>query len=374
MFSKIRSLIFKLDSELAHNLAIKALKFNYFPINNFKKNSSIETEIFGKKISNPIGVAAGFDKDAEVYNPLFKLGFGLVEVGTITPLKQYGNSKPRLFRLEEDEALINRLGFNNSGAEIISSRIKSNPPNGLFGVNIGPNKDTNNRLEDYLIGIRTFHNLADYIVINISSPNTENLRSFHNENELDELLSTIESEKKKLNSKIPIAVKISPDIEDDIIEKTSEILLKYNVAAAIISNSTDVNRENLKNVNKFEKGGLSGKPLENKSNALINKFYKNLKNKIKIIGVGGVDSGKSAFEKIINGASLVQLYTGMVYKGPNIAFKISDELSDILEKKGIKNISEVIGIKNWSWLVTLERLYNHKFYVKEMWTYWKNSS
>ncbi len=251
-----------------------------------------------------------------------------------------------MFRLEEDEALINRLGFNNSGAEIISSRIKSNPPNGLFGVNIGPNKDTKNRLEDYLIGIRTFHNLADYIIINISSPNTENLRSFHNKNELDELLSTIELEKKKLNSKIQIAVKISPDIEDDIIEKTSEILLKYNVAAAIISNSTDANRENLKNVNKFEKGGLSGKPLENKSNALINKFYKNLKNKIKIIGVGGVDSGKSAFEKIINGANLVQLYTGMVYKGPNIAFKISDELSDILEKKGIKNISEVIGIKN----------------------------
>ena len=374
MFSKIRSLIFKLDPELAHNLAIKALKFNYFPINNFKKNSLIETEIFGKKISNPIGVAAGFDKDAEVYNPLFKLGFGLVEVGTITPLKQYGNSKPRLFRLEEDEALINRLGFNNSGAEIISSRIKSNPPNGLFGINIGPNKDTKNRLEDYLIGIRTFHNLADYIIINISSPNTENLRSFHNENELDELLSTIESEKIKLNSKTPIAVKISPDIEDDIIEKTSEILLKYNVAAAIISNSTDANRENLKNVNKFEKGGLSGKPLESKSNVLINKFYKNLKNKIKIIGVGGVDSGKSAFEKIINGASLVQLYTGMVYKGPKIAFKISDELSDILEKKGIKNISEVIGIKNWSWLATLERLYNHKFYVKKMWTYWKNSS
>ena len=198
MFSKIRSLIFKFDPELAHNLAIKALKFNYFPINNFNKNSSIETEIFGKKISNPIGVAAGFDKNAEVYNPLFKLGFGLVEVGTITPLKQYGNSKPRLFRLEEDEALINRLGFNNSGAEIISSRIKSNPPNGLFGVNIGPNKDTKNRLEDYLIGIRTFHNLADYIIINISSPNTENLRSFHNENELDELLSSIESEKKKI--------------------------------------------------------------------------------------------------------------------------------------------------------------------------------
>jgi len=346
MFSKIRSLIFKLDPELAHNLAIKALKLNYFPINNFTKNSSIQTDIFGKKISNPIGVAAGFDKDAEVYNALFKLGFGFVEVGTITPLKQYGNPKPRLFRLEEDEALINRLGFNNSGAETISKRIKSNSPDGLLGVNIGPNKDSKNRLEDYLIGVRTFCNIADYITINISSPNTENLRSFHNEIELDNLLGAIELEKKKLINKIPIAIKISPDIEVNSVDKICEILLKYNIAALIISNSTIFNRDNLKNINKLEKGGLSGKPLENKSNILINKFYHKVKNKIKIIGVGGVDSGISAFEKIINGASLIQLYTGMVYKGPNIANKISKELSDILEKKGIKNISEAIGIKN----------------------------
>ena len=197
MFSKIRSLIFKIDPELAHTLAIKALKFNYNPINNIPKDSSIETIIFGKKIFNPVGIAAGFDKDAEVYNPLFRLGFGFVEVGTVTPLKQYGNPKPRVFRLEEDEALINRLGFNNSGADIISSRIKSNSPNGLFGINIGPNKDTKNRLEDYLICLRKFCNLADYITINISSPNTENLRSFHNESELEELLNSIEIEKKK---------------------------------------------------------------------------------------------------------------------------------------------------------------------------------
>ena len=321
MFSKLRSLIFKLEPELAHSLAIKALKFGYISPFKQENNELLKTNIFGKNITNLIGMAAGFDKDAEVYNSLFKLGYGFVEVGTVTPLKQYGNPKPRMFRLEEDKALINRLGFNSSGAEGVCLRIKNNPPKSLLGINIGPNKDTSNRINDYLIGLRTFYNLADYLTINISSPNTENLRSFHNENELDELLSTIESEKKKLNSKIPIAIKISPDIEDDIIEKTSEILLKYNVAAAIISNSTDANRENLKNANKFEKGGLSGKPLENKSNVLINKFYKNLKNKIKIIGVGGVDSGISAFEKIINGASLVQLYTGMVYKGPNIALK-----------------------------------------------------
>ena len=345
MFSKLRSLIIKLDPETAHSLAIKALKFNYIPIKNINKSSSLEVEIFGKKITCPIGMAAGFDKDAEVYNSLFRLGFGFVEVGTVTPIKQYGNPKPRVFRLEEDEALINRLGFNSSGAEAVSLRIKSNSPTGLFGINIGPNKDTKNMLEDYLIGLRTFHNLADYITINISSPNTENLRSFHDYNELNELLKVVNAEKKKLKSKIPIAVKISPDIEDDNIEKISEALIEYEISAAIISNTTDKNRENLKNINKFEKGGLSGKPLEAKSNILINKFHKILKNKIKIIGVGGVDSGKSAYEKILNGASLVQLYTGMIYQGPDIASKINNELSDILNNQGIKKIDEILGTK-----------------------------
>ena len=345
MFNKLRSIIFKLDPELAHNLAIKALKYNYIPNNKIPANSLLETEIFGKKISNPIGLAAGFDKDAEVYNSFYKLGFGFVEVGTITPLKQYGNPKPRVFRLEEDEALINRLGFNNSGVNRVSSRIKSNPPNGLFGINIGPNKDTKNRVEDYLIGLRKFYNLADYLTVNISSPNTESLRSFHNSNELSELLSEIENEKKILKSNIPIVVKISPDIHDNDVEKISELLLKYNISSVIISNSTDSNRENLKNINKLEKGGLSGKPLEVKSNLLINKFFKILRSKIKIIGVGGVDSGKSAYEKIINGASLVQLYTGMVYQGPNIASKITKELIEITKNHSVKNISELVGIK-----------------------------
>ena len=345
MFGKIRPLIFKFDPETAHNLAIQALKINLMPRKQKFNYKNIETEIFGKKISNPIGLAAGFDKDAEVYNSFYKLGFGFVEVGTITPLKQYGNPKPRVFRLEEDEALINRLGFNNSGVNRVSSRIKSNPPNGLFGINIGPNKDTKNRVEDYLIGLRKFYNLADYLTVNISSPNTENLRSFHNSNELSELLSEIENEKKILKSNIPIVVKISPDIDDNDIEKISELLLKYNISSVIISNSTDSNRENLKNINKLEKGGLSGKPLEVKSNLLINKFFKILRSKIKIIGVGGVDSGKSAYEKIINGANLVQLYTGMVYQGPNIASKITKELIEITKNHSVKNISELVGIK-----------------------------
>ena len=346
MFSKIRSLIFKLDPETAHDLAIKALKFNPIPQDKIKNNNLIQTEIFGKVIPNPIGIAAGFDKDAEVYNPLFKLGFGFVEVGTVTPVNQYGNPKPRIFRLEEDMALINRLGFNNSGSEKVISRIISNSPKGLFGINIGPNKDTNNRLEDYLICFRKFYNLADYLTINISSPNTENLRNFHNEDELNELLSLINKEKKILKTTVPITVKISPDIQDENINIISDLLLKHNVEAVIISNTTDKNRENLSNINKLEKGGLSGKPLEKRSNELINKFYKILKNKIKIIGVGGVDSGHSAYQKIINGASLVQIYTGMIYQGPSIATKISQELINILEKEGIKNISDVVGSKN----------------------------
>ena len=343
MFSKIRSLIFKLEPEVAHDLAIKALKYNFVPPKKILNSKLIETNVFSKTIPNPIGLAAGFDKDAEVYNKIFDLGFGFAEVGTVTPLKQYGNEKPRVFRLEEDKALINRLGFNNSGSEKISSRIINNAPKGLLGINIGPNKNSKNRLEDYLICFKKFHNLADYITINISSPNTENLRSLHNESELNELLRSINDEKKKLNSKVSLAVKISPDIHEDEVSVISDLLLKFNISAVIISNSTDSTRENLININKLEKGGLSGKPLKNKSNDLISKFYKFLKGKIIIIGVGGVDSGHTAYEKFLRGANLVQLYTGMVYEGPNIASKISKELINILEEKGVKNISDIIG-------------------------------
>ena len=203
MFSKFRSLIFKIDPEIAHTLAIKSLKFNLISniFDENKRDPIFESILFGKTIDNPIGMAAGFDKNAEVYNPLFKLGFGFVEVGTITPLQQYGNPKPRVFRLVEDQALINRLGFNNLGSENVNSRIKSNIPEGLLGINVGPNKDTKNRLNDYLIGLRTFHDIADYITINISSPNTENLRNFHDEVKFDELMSSIEKEKIKFGYK-----------------------------------------------------------------------------------------------------------------------------------------------------------------------------
>ena len=348
MFSKFRSLIFKIDPEKAHNLAIKSLKFN-FVSNIFDKNKSdpmFQTTLFGKKLDNPIGIAAGFDKDAEVYNPLFKLGFGFVEVGTVTPLGQYGNPKPRVFRLVEDHALINRLGFNNSGAKDINLRIRSKIPKGLLGINIGPNRDTKDRLNDYLIGLRTFHDIADYITINISSPNTENLRDFHDQEKFNKLLDLVEQEKKNLKTKIPIVVKISPDISDEQVNQISQILLKHEVKAIIVSNTTEGNREKLQNILKYQKGGLSGKPLELKSSQLINKFYNLLKNKIEIIGVGGVDSGKSAYEKFLAGANYLQLYTGMVFQGPNIVIKIKKELKKLLINDGVKNFKEIIGKNN----------------------------
>ena len=350
MFSKLRPLIFKVDPEKAHTLAIKSLKFNLIPnVFDENKNDSIfQTKIFNKVLDNPIGMAAGFDKNAEVYNALFKLGFGFVEVGTITPLKQYGNPKPRVFRLVEDEALINRLGFNNHGAEIVKDRIKRNKKLGLLGINIGPNKDTSDRLNDYLIGLKTFHEEADYITINISSPNTENLRNFHEGDKLQDLLKSIITEKKNLNSNIPIAVKVSPDISEDQVNQISEILLENGINVVIVSNTSDATRDKLSNIQRHQKGGLSGKPIEEKSNILINKFYKLLKGKIKIIGVGGVDSGQAAYDKFIAGADFVQLYTGMVFKGPNIAGIIKKDLKELLIRDGVKNYTEIVGNKTIS--------------------------
>ena len=347
MFSNLRSLIFKLDPETAHNLAIKSLKFNFIPniLDEDKDNPLFKTRLFNKDLENPIGMAAGFDKNAEVYNSLFKLGFGFVEVGTITPLKQYGNPKPRVFRLVEDEALINRLGFNNYGALNVLERIKSNKQYGLLGINIGPNKDTVNKLNDYIECLKTFYEVADYITINISSPNTEDLRSFHDQLKLNELLGIVKKEKKNLNSKVPIAVKVSPDIDDQEINKISEVLLNNNIEAIIISNTSDSTRENLNNIQGHQKGGLSGKPIEKKSTDLISKFYKILKGRIKIVGVGGVDSGKSAYEKFLAGANYVQLYTGMVFRGPNIVNMIKKELKELLSKDGVKNYAEIIGKK-----------------------------
>lgn len=343
MYKNLRSILFKLDPETAHTLAIKSLKYESLVKNNILNNERLEVKVFNKKLPNPIGMAAGFDKDAEIYNSLYKLGFGFVEVGTVTPKSQFGNTKPRVFRLEEDEALINRLGFNNSGSEKVLSRILKNNPKGFFGINIGPNKNTEDKVADYLECFKKFYDVCDYITINISSPNTENLRNFHNQDELKNLLKQINVQRKKLKPNLPICVKISPDISDNQIDMICDILLNEKIDAINISNSSDSMRGNLKNANRLEKGGLSGKPIEIKSNILIKKFYKSLNGKIKIIGTGGIDSGLGALEKIKSGASMVQLYTGMVFKGPNIAYDINKQLLKALDEQGFKSLKDAIG-------------------------------
>ncbi len=345
MYSLLKPFIFKIDPEMAHDLAIKSLKYNFLPEELFRvRNEEIlETDIFNQKIKNPIGLAAGFDKSAEVYNSLFRFGFGFIEVGTVTPKKQFGNPKPRVFRLENDRALINRLGFNNDGVEKVSERLQKNYPTGFLGINIGPNKDSKDKIDDYLTSIKKIHDFANYITINISSPNTPGLRDFHKENTLQNLLSKITEFTKKNGIRKPLVLKISPDISHVEISSIIELIKKFNISGLVISNTTDKNRENLAGENKSEIGGLSGKPLINISNNLIKKFYKETKGKIPIIGVGGVNSGKTAFEKLRSGANLLQLYTGMVYEGPGIVKKIKAELITLLEKEKIKNVSEIVG-------------------------------
>jgi len=345
MFSILRPFLFSLDPETAHDLAIKSLKFNFLPSKIFvvEDEQMLNFELLGKNFPNPIGLAAGFDKSAEAYNSLLKLGFGFVEVGTVTPLKQFGNPKPRIFRLEDDGALINRLGFNNDGMDVIKNRIKSNGKKGILGINIGPNKDTKDQKNDFCLGLENFFDIADYITVNISSPNTEGLRDFHDQEKLKGLLLALNQIKKDNKTNIPLLLKISPDIKDNHISEIVDVATQNDISAIILTNTTNSNRDNLVSEAKKEEGGLSGEPIQQISINMIKKFYKQLNGRIPIIGVGGVNSGKTAYEKIIAGASLLQLYTGFVYKGPLAAKDIKKELIQILKSEGINNIKDAVG-------------------------------
>ncbi len=345
MFSVLRPFLFKLDPETTHDLAIKSLKFNYLPRKMFEVEDEqiLNIELLGKNFPNPIGLAAGFDKSGEVYNSLLKFGFGFIEIGTVTPLKQFGNPKPRIFRLEDDGALINRLGFNNDGIEIIKNRIKSEKKKGVVGINIGPNKNTKDQKNDFCIGLKNFFDIADYITVNISSPNTEGLRDFHDQEKLEDLLLALNKIKSENKINIPLLLKISPDIKDNQISEIADTAIKNDISGIILTNTTNSNKDKLISDFKKEEGGLSGEPLQQISTNMIKKFYKQLNGKIPIIGVGGVNSGKSAYEKIIAGASLLQLYTGLVYKGPSIVKDIKKELIQILKVEGLNNIKDAIG-------------------------------
>jgi len=336
----------KIDPELAHKLAIVFIKISSLLPTIFspKIDKNLHTNLFHLSFKSPIGLAAGFDKNAQIYNHTCKLGFGFSEIGTITPKPQEGNPRPRVFRLIEDKAIINRLGFPNDGIDIIKKRIKHNMPKGICGINIGPNKENATLKDDYLRGFDEFFSMASYITINISSPNTPNLRMNHDEGRIINLIDSLQEKRDDKKSKVPIIFKISPDIEDFEIKSLCEIFLEKKIDGVILTNTTVNHKENLGSDLKDEIGGLSGKPLNTVSNKIIQKFFTQLGHNIPIIGAGGVSDGQTALEKIKSGASLLQLYTSMVYSGPYVAHKINKELSYLIKKQGYKNISEAVGI------------------------------
>ena len=340
-YSFLRSLLFLLDPEIAHRITI-----NYLKMVRSKKPKSynvLRSNVFGLNFPNPVGIAAGFDKNAEVAENLINLGFGFSEVGTVTPNPQPGNPKPRIFRLKDDEAIINRLGFNSDGFDQVKTRLgKIN--DSIVGVNIGANKDSKDFSEDYIKGIKFFSTLASYITINISSPNTPGLRKLEVLENLDVLLDKINNlHKEDLLIKIPILLKISPDLESDNLKYLCDKVLSSEIDGLIISNTT-VARNSITS-NLAQEGGLSGRPLFKSSTLQLRKVYKYTNGEIPLVGVGGIDSAEKAYEKIKNGASLVQLYTGLVYNGPKLIKNINKDLSILIEKDGYNNISEAIGVE-----------------------------
>ncbi|MGX4608030.1 quinone-dependent dihydroorotate dehydrogenase [Priestia sp. JNUCC 25] len=357
VYSTLRPMLFSVDPEKAHNLSISALKLlqtNPFLINQYYKkmnvkNPRLKSSYWGVDFDNPVGLAAGFDKNGEVYSGLYALGFGTIEVGSVTPLPQEGNPKPRLYRLKEDNGLINRMGFNSKGVYEVEKNFVTTAKTPLpIGINLGKNKITPNAEAalDYIKGLEVLYKHGDYFVINISSPNTKNLRDLQHITNLYALLTQIINKRNNLLKELklyrPIILKVAPDLTPNQIEQVVETALSAGIEGLIVSNTT-IEREGLHSVYKKEEGGLSGRPLVQKSTELIYKVYKQTQGKIPIIGSGGIFTGMDAFEKLAAGANLVQVYTGMIYRGPSIAKHINNELIKIMDQRGFNSVEEVIG-------------------------------
>ena len=341
-------IIRKFPPEISHNITLKLLQLS-FGKKRILDNPILYQHIFGYDFSNPIGMAAGFDKNVEVVAPLLNLGFGFVEAGTITPEPQYGNNKPRIFRLSEDSSIINHLGFNNKGAEYAAKKLKKLNLNslskGIVGINIGKNKNSSNYIDDYSYCLEKLGPLAHYVTINVSSPNTPGLRDIQNRGQIEKLVEELKIKKNKLPTleNIPIFFKISPDLNEEQIRDIALMSLANNVDGLVLSNSTLDRPKTLISDFKNEIGGLSGKPLFLKSTLILKKMYKLTNGQIPLIGVGGVSNGLECYEKIKSGASLVQLYSALTYEGPSIIIKILSELINLLKTDGYKNIKEAIG-------------------------------
>ena len=344
MYKLAHFFLSKIEPELAHKLSILGLRAGLHPKIKLKDNDSLKQIIWGRTFKTPIGLSAGFDKNAEVISPLFKLGFSYIEVGTVTPLAQKGNLKPRIFRLKKEKAIINSLGFNNIGLKAVKKNIIEKNFNNLFqdrilGVNIGNNKNTIEILDDLKVLFENLYSCSDYITVNLSSPNTPGLRDNLKSNNFEKIVKSIYKLREDNNSKIPILFKISPDITPEDKKDIALIALANDVDGLILTNTT-LDRTKL---NISLKGGLSGRPLFDKSNELIRDFYALTSGKIKLIGVGGIFTSEDILTKMQYGASLIQLYTSFVYQGPYFIDQLNKDLSQIINELGYKNISEVIG-------------------------------
>jgi dihydroorotate dehydrogenase len=314
-----------------------------------KDLSSLKVSALGLEFNNPLGLAAGFDKNAEVADAMLKLGFSFVEIGSVTPHPQLGNRRPRLFRLPEDQAVINRNGFNNGGLDYVAHHLASlrKPAGGLIGANLGANKDSVDRTEDYVIGFRRLASLSDYVVINISSPNTPRLRDLQRGQDLRGLLARIRKVRDETEAKYgispPVVLKVAPDLDDEGKKIIAEAVLEYGVDGLIVSNTSITRPDGLRSRHRTEEGGLSGAPLFTLSTRALSDMYKLTGGRVTLIGVGGISTGDHAYAKIRAGATLLQLYTALVYQGPTLITRIKEELSALLERDGFVHISDAVG-------------------------------
>ena len=305
-------------------------------------------EALGLRFPNPLGLAAGFDKNAEVPGAMLKLGFSFVEVGTLTPRPQGGNARPRLFRLIEDAAVINRFGFNNEGFERALARLKRRPP-GVIGVNVGANKDASDRAADYALGVRTFAPFADYLTLNISSPNTPGLRDLQRREALDDLVARVVGARDEAEPRRPLLIKIAPDLDARGLEDIVAVALTRRVDGLIVSNTTIARPHTLLSRNRNESGGLSGRPLFEPSTRLLARAHLLTGGALTLVGCGGVEDAKTALAKIEAGANLVQLYTGLALRGADVMHEILDGLARAVEARGVKRIGELTGTRAGVW-------------------------